>query len=331
MARYLDSVEHPWTRSSIERALFASFTDAKASVEETAGGKLWREFTDLGDSVWIFEASTTELLDEISLFGDRSKDAGFWKEANFNAANEHTRAVKRKIFNCTSSLMALVDHARNFQRKTPVPGYADRIRETFAPPGLHEFLQCLRNYNTHWRVAEANWNITHNFKSNSREVRFQVRRSELLAWDGWTSGARQYLEAASAEIDVYAIFSAYREHVQSFYAWHKGVVLVEYAGILQQYFEYKRLLEGLQRKYNWNLVISHAPKTLNPFQYVDRYLSKEQVERLLAYEPASEAQVDALIRMVGMEEFCDDSLRAKVLALFKASKSTTVGKAGYEV
>ena len=31
----------------------------------------------------------------------------------------------------------------------------------------------------------------------------------------------------------------------------------------------------------------------------------------------TQAQVDALIRMLDMEEFCDESLRQKVLALFR--------------
>lgn len=317
MTRYLDTIPHPWSRDIIETAIFASFSDAREAIEETSGGKLWRALQELEDTIWIFNASTTELLDEICLFGDRSKNPTFWYQPNVNEAEGHTRAVKKKLFHCTSSLMALVDHARNFQRTTPIGEYTDRLKAIFSSPGLHDFLQCLRNYNTHWRIAQANWVIQHDFKSHSREARFTVTKLELLAWDGWTTNAREYIDSASDTIDIYDLFSEYRKHVQGFYAWHKGAILDMHAQILQPYFEYKRLYEGLQKKYSWNSMISHAPKTLNPFQYLDQYLPKHQIERLLAYEHRSKAQVDALIRMLGMEEFCDEALHEKLIALFR--------------
>lgn len=318
MSRYLDTLPHPWSRKDIETAIFKNFSDAIGVIEETQGGRLWRALRDLEDTLWIFNTSTTDLLDEICLFGDRSKNPSFWHQANVNEAEGHTRAVKKKLFHCTSALMALVDHARNFQRKTPVTGYADRLQATFPSPGLHDFLQCLRNYNTHWRVAQANWVIQTEAQSKTREVRFRVTKCELQKWDKWSVNARQYIECVSDAIDVYELFSEYRKHVQSFYAWHKGAVLDGYAAFLQPYFEYKRLYEGLQKKYTWNLIISHAPKAINPYQYLDQYLSRHQLERLLAYEHRSEAQVEALLQMVGMKEFCDEPMYEKLLALFRS-------------
>lgn len=318
MTRYLDTIPHPWSRDIIETAIFESFSHARDAIEETSGGKLWRALQDLEDTIWIFNASATELLDEICLFGDRSKNPTFWYHANVNEAEGHTRAVKKKLFHCTSSLMALVDHARNFQRTSPVGEYACQLKAIFSSPGLHDFLQCLRNYNTHWRIAQANWIIQRDFNSHSREARFTITKLELLAWSGWTKRAREYIESTSDTIDIYDLFSEYRKHVQSFYAWHKGAVLDAHAQILQPYFEYKRLYEGLQKKCSWNLIISHAPKTLNPFQYLDRYLPKHQLETILAYEHRSKEQVGALIRMLGMEEFCDETLHEKLIMFFRS-------------
>jgi hypothetical protein len=320
MTRYLDTVPQPWTRADIETAIFRSFTDAKKSIEEVPGARLWQALEDLDDTVWIFQASTTDLLDEICIFGDRSKNSTFWHKTNNREAEQHTLAVKRKLFYCTSSLMALVEHARNFERTRPTNGYTERLRQVFSTPGLHDFLQDLRNYNTHWRIAQANWTITHNFKPHTREARFTVTKAELLAWNGWKSKAAAYINQAADAIDIYELFSQYRRHVQAFYAWHRGAVIDQHADILQPYFEYKRLYEGLMNKYNWNLLISHVPKTLNPFQYLGQYLPKHQVERLLAHEHRSEVQVDALIKMLDMEEFCDEALREKVRALFLPSK-----------
>lgn len=315
MNRYLDSVPHPWTREAINTALFKSFTEARESIENTPGGHLWRSLNDLQDSLWIFQKSTTELLDEICVFGDRSRDPVFWHDTN--RADAHTRAVKRYIFNCTSALMALVDHARAFQASYPVGEYGTHLRDSFPTPGLHSFLQCFRNYNTHWRVAETNWNIRRDFETGTREARFIIGKPELLRWNGWDAEARKYIANSPSHIDVYDVFSTYREHVQQFYAWHRGAALSQYSDTYQPYLEYKRLYEGLQKKYHWDMIISHAPKTLNPYQHLARYLSKSQVETLLALEHRSAAQVDALIAMLGMTEFCDAPLREKVILLFK--------------
>ena len=160
MTRYLDTISQPWTRADIERAIFHSFTDAKSAIDETEGGKLWRSIQELKDSVWILDANITDLLDEISLFAERSTNPSFWHEAEGSAAESHTRAVKRKLFNCTASVMALVERARELEREKPVPDYAEQRLRHFAPLGLHDFLQCLRNYNTHWRTSQANWTIS---------------------------------------------------------------------------------------------------------------------------------------------------------------------------
>ncbi|MDO8329024.1 MAG: hypothetical protein Q7T36_00965 [Fluviicoccus sp.] len=316
MTRYLDTLPQPWSRKDIEAAIFNSFIDAIAAIEETKGGQRWKALQNLEDTLWIFNTSTTDLLDEICIFGDRSKNPSFWHQANVNEEG-HTRAVKKKLFHCTSALMALVDHARTFERKMPVTGYINKLKATFSSPGLHDFLQCLRNYNMHWRVAKAYWTIQTEANSKTLQARFRIAKCELLEWDGWTSGARQYIDCASDEIDVYDLFSEYRRHVQSFYAWHKGAFLDGYAEDLRLYFEYKRLYDGLTKKCIWNVIVSQAPKTLNPFQYLDQYLPRHQLERLLAYEHRSDAQVEALVQMVGMKEFCDEAMYEKLLVLFR--------------
>ncbi|EMD9439664.1 hypothetical protein VXE32_003684 [Burkholderia cepacia] len=319
MPGYLDTIPHPWTRDIIETAIFRNFTDARESIEMTPGGVLWRALQDLQDTIWIFETNTTELLDEICLFGERSKNPAFWHPAKHSEVKNHTRAVKKKIFHCTSSLMTLVDHARKFHRSTPVSGYYDRLKAVFSSPGLHDFLQCFRNYNTHWRIAEANWLIQRD--KSGRSAKFVIKKSELLIWDGWTRPAREYIEASEEILNVYDIFSEYRSFAQKFYAWHRGAVFDTHPDIIRYYLECKRLYEGLQKKYMWNMIISHTPKTLNPFEYVDQYLTENQLQQLLAHELRSSQQVDALIRMLDMEEFCDQDLRSKVTAFFRRDES----------
>lgn len=320
MTRYLDTVPQPWNHAVIQTAIFDSFTDARAAIEDTEGGRLWRSLQELNDSVYVLETNISDLLDEISLFTDRSKNPAFWHQSDGSEAERYTREVKRMLSNSTGALMALVDHARNFTRVSPVPDYADELRKHFLQPGLHDFLQCLRNYNTHWRIARANWTISHGHEPNSRQARFLVTKADLLAWRGWSPVATDYIDGVTEAVDLYEVFSTYRTHAQKFYAWHRGAVLRQYNSTLRPYLEYKRLYEGISKKYHWNMVISHVPMTLNPLQYLSQYLPSHDVESVLALPHQSKQQADEVIRLLDMDEFCDDALRDKVYALFSATK-----------
>lgn len=316
MTRYLDTMPQPWTQNTIQTAIFKNFTDASDAIEETAGGQLWHSLQELEESVYVLEMNISDLLDEISLFSDRSKNPVFWHQVDGIKAERHTLEVKRKMANCTAALMALVEHARNFNRTSPVPNYEDELKRHFVPAGLHDFLQGLRNYCVHWRIAQVNWNMSFGEGKDSRTAHFLVTQAELLAWDGWTSKAKDYISGIDGSIDLYEIFYAYRSNVQKFYAWHRGTVLCTYNDKLQPYLEYKRLYKGISNKLNWNLLITSAPKGVNPLQYLSQYLPRHQVELVLAHPHKSKEQADTIIRLLDMDEFCDDAFRAKVYGLF---------------
>ncbi|QUE92030.1 hypothetical protein [Pseudomonas sp. SCA2728.1_7] len=122
MTGYLDSVPHPWNRKQIMAAMTHKFTEVYPSIQRTPGGKIWNDLKGLDDTVWIFYTSISELIDEICVFGERSKDPEFWNESNEKTAEHYTREVKRKLYYCTSSLMTLVDIARNFDKRYDTNG-----------------------------------------------------------------------------------------------------------------------------------------------------------------------------------------------------------------
>lgn len=62
------------------------------------------------------------------------------------------------------------------------------------------------------------------------------------------------------------------------------------------------------------------PQTLNLLQYLSRYLPAHAVERVLTLPPKSKQQIDEIIRLLDMDEFCDEALREKVYALFCSEK-----------
>lgn len=322
MTAYLDNIAQPWTYQHIQMAIMSDFRTVKKSIDQTEGGQLWRGIQELDDAVWVFFKSTTDLFDEISIFGQRSKDIDFWSKTNEKNAEEYVREVKRKLYYCTSSLMTVVDIARAFNMKWPLENFVEQRNKFFSTQGLHDFLQKLRNFSSHWRMAQANWIIRGNAKCNSRNASFFISKEELLEWGDWGTKAKKYIEEKDDGIDVHEIFTQYKKHVQQFYSWHKGALLDKYSSVLRPFFEYRKIHKGLQQKIMWNMILSNLNSEINPYQYLARYLSNDQIELILSYEHRSEQQVDALIKVLEMEDFCDTQLRDKAMRVFGASTTT---------
>ncbi|TCP73447.1 hypothetical protein EC849_117134 [Pseudomonas putida] len=314
MPGYLDSTPHPWTKEDIARAAL-DFKTVEASIDSTEGGKIWNDLKELDDTAWILSTSVTELVDEVCMFGERSKSLNFWTKNNEKNAEQYVREVKRKLYYCTSAVMTLVDISRNFGRRWDVVDSLSKRNEFFCTPGLHEFLQGLRNFSTHWRIAEANWLIKTD-ENGIRSTHFTIGRTELLAWSSWTANAKKYINDSGDHIDIQKIFTLYSEQAHEFYGWHKGAVLEQHAHELQKYFNYRRMYEQHMQYMKWNMILSSLPPSFNPYKHLHKYLDNSQLEIVLSYPHRSEQQVNAIIKQIDVQEICDQNLRSKAMKVF---------------
>lgn len=319
MTGYLDTIPHPWNRKQIMAAMTENFTEVQPSIDRIPGGKIWKDLIELDDTVWIFYTSISELIDEVCIFGERSKDPEFWNKRNEKTADHYTREVKRKLYYCTSSLMTLVDVARNFDTRHKIDGPGLKRAEIFNTPGLHSFLQDLRNFNTHWRIAEANWSINYDMEKGTRTAHFLIDKVDLLAWSSWSTNAKRYIQGLDESVDVYEVLTQYKKQAQKYYEWHKGAVIEQCAHALQQYLEYTKIHEGLRQYQKWNMILSRVKSDTNPFEYLARFLTSSQIESVLSYPKHSEEQVDALIRAVDTYQICDNNIKVKLMKIFSVS------------
>jgi hypothetical protein len=319
MTGYLETIALPWTLQHIQTAMMSDFSAVQKSIDRTDGGQLWNGINELDDAVWVFSRSTTELLDEITIFGEGSKDVYFWSKIYEKNERDFVREVKRKLYYSTSSLMTVVDIARLFNKRWPLEDIFEQRNKFFSTPGLHDFLQNLRNFSSHWRIAQANWRISHDSITGKRTASFIITKDELLEWKGWGSKAKEYIESAGNSIDIYDVFTQYKKHVQQYYEWHKGAILVKYAPTLRPFFEYKKIHEGLQQKFKWNMIISFFKPGMNAYEHLIRHLTNKQIEMVFSYEHRSEQQIDALIKILDVDGICDVELRNKLMRIFGVS------------
>jgi len=106
--------------------------------------------------------------------------------------------------------MTVVDISRSFNKKWPIDNLDEKRNEIFSTPGLHDFLQKLRNFSSHWRIAKPNWIIMHDSKTGARIASFVISKDELLKWGDWGSKARLYIEKTDQNIDIHKIITQYK-------------------------------------------------------------------------------------------------------------------------
>ncbi len=318
----LISTEEPWTSEQIENAYFADFQGTSKDIESTEGGLLWAELEALHCCLFVFTSCVNDLLDIISDFAHETTKNNFWARINEIKQDEYSNKVRKNIFCSAAAAMALVDHARRFFDKYPVCLYKEKIIESFGGSGIHDFVQGLRNYIVHVKIAEANWQINYDFVNGKREVKFLIKTDSLLEYKMWNSKAKSYINENYPHIDVYKIYLSYLEKVEKFHQWHKSKVISQYSECISRYFKYKKCLNKLKNKISWNLIFQQIQNVDDPYVYLSQYLSSIQLEEILSYEYKSKEQIDRVIEIIDINKACDDSLREKAhLLIMKSNKA----------
>ena len=120
------------------------------------------------------------------------KKPDFWKQTKANrprtARGSHSARYILCDYGCNG-----VDDNRIFSERFPVEHYQERINESFAENPLHKFVQGLRNFTTHVRIAKSNW-VT-KWDKEGRSVFLPVQSYGILKkWDGWDAPSRTFIE-----------------------------------------------------------------------------------------------------------------------------------------
>jgi len=311
LLKTIKHIDEPWSYEDIKSSHFADSAKTERLIKATEGGMLWSELSGLSDCLEILNSCVNDILDTISEFSHVSAKPGFWNLVNQVEQGRYTNQLKKHVFCTTSVVMALVDHARRFSEKYPINDLVQKRNECFGIMGLHNFIQGLRNYVIHVKIVEANWLISWN-ANKTRDVKFLFYANDLLEYKKWGPEAKQFIDRNKGGIDVYQVFDSYLKCANEFCSWHKAKVIAEYSDVLKKYFIYERYLNKAKQNTVWNLIISQLKEGLDVFQYLDRYLTPQQIEDVLSYENGSQQQVDRLIEIIDVYKACDDELREKI-------------------
>lgn len=310
------NAERPWTKEQIIAFTLQNLTATIEAIESLPGGIIASELEAIRLSLNIFLDATCDLLSSINSFKGESERPDFWNRTRRSDFESLELRIQRGVFSATMAAMALKDHTTIFARKYPVELYHEKVKEYFSEDPLHRFVQKLRNFMTHVRITKSNWVIKHDKQGKS--FFFFLTQENLNKWDEWDSPSKSYIALNPEGVNVEQLFDDYSGKVRFFHDWFRSQVWQKYSNDLKEYFNCKRMYNAVNDKSTWNLLIKQVflQNKINPYMYLDRYLTNNEIEEILSLPFRSKKQVDRIIELVDEYGTCDEEIRKAVYELF---------------
>jgi len=87
---------------------------------------------------------------------------------------------------------------------------------------------------------------------------------------------------------------------------------------LREFFDCKKTYNAVNVRSTWNLLIKQVflQKKIDPYMYLGRYLSNNEIEEILSLPFRSKRQVDRIVEIVDEYGACNEELRKAVYELF---------------
>jgi hypothetical protein len=274
-------------------------------------------------SLDVFLNAVADLISSINRFKGESARPGFWNRPYRQFVEELEITIQRGIASSAMCAIALVDHTRRFSSNYTIPCYESKKNHYSIYNKEHQFIQSLRVYVSHVKLAQANWILKHS--DEGRNLFFLFRQMDLLKWNEWKPLAKSYIDEHSEGINVEELFEHYSSIVIEFHNWLRSAVMDSYGTQISDYLHYQRLMNGFDHQSHWNTLLKQVfiPKKLDPYIYLDRYLTKQELESVLSLPHRSKEQVDRIIELVDEYGACTEEIRNSVYIFFNVIDYTT--------
>lgn len=306
----------PWSKEQIEYSVFSSLTKTRETLNQLRGSVIFNEIESLRFSFDIFQDSIEDLISSINIFKSEKEKSNFWDRPHRQKVEKLERSINRGIFSSVATAMALVDHSREFNKKYPVKYYKEKINQTFNQSPQHKFIHSLRRYFLHVKITKANLEVE--TSKEGKSVFFLLSQSDLLKWTDWSALAKQYIHKHPEGINIEDLFDKYLKSVKNLHDWLRSQIWELYAKEITEFLSYSRAVDGVSAYCSWNLLIQQIfiPKGINPYMFLDRYLTANEIKEILALDYRSKEQVDRIIEIIDEYKVCDDKLRKNIYKFF---------------
>lgn len=227
----------PWDEDILRTYYFQNFRETREYVQmKHPGALVYSSLESIRLSLDVFLNAVGDLISSINRFKGESARPGFWNRPYRQFVEELEITIQRGIASSAMCAIALVDHTRRFSNTYTIPGYESKKKHYFVNNKEHQFIQSLRVYVSHVKLAQANWVIKHS--DEGRNIFFLFRQMDLLKWNEWKPLAKLYIDEHPEGINVEELFEHYSSIVIEFHNWLRSAVMDRYGTQISDYLHY---------------------------------------------------------------------------------------------
>lgn len=180
---------------------------------------------------------------------------------------------------------------------------------------VFDFILSLRKNLSHGSVVIPAWTLTKDQEGTSGSMVLEVEG--LLSFGEWSSGAKAYLKTAEkGKVDIAKAIGEYNSGLIKFAQCIDNILVRSVTDAERDYYNiedsWKRLVSGQWMK----VLASQIGKGKNPYDFLHKYFTPEEVREISRKPKHSQEQVDYIISLRSVETQCDDDLRSKLYELF---------------
>lgn len=175
-------------------------------------------------SIFVFEHNFHQLCGLIRQLNHAPESDPIFTLRNRTHLQTELLHLIRLIHNYVAASQSLIDHTRNFYRKSyegtgKFSDYQEKVEREFVNDPLAQFVKCLRQYCQHYRAPNVGMTFYFDRGDGKSLVKFNLLKTDLEQFDSWNKKAKEFLSSIDAEIDILALATAYKIKVEHFYRW----------------------------------------------------------------------------------------------------------------
>ena len=105
--------------------------------------------------------------------------------------------------------------------------------------------------------------------------------------------------------------------VKDLYNWLWSVIDESLPPVVQDYRRCIKERKAVQTRTAWAIILQGvSSQKFDPYPYLNRYLTEDEVKEVLQLPLRSQVQIDYIIALIDEHGACDDALRKQIYSLF---------------
>lgn len=319
----------PWSDEILEQAYWQGFVTAYEAIREHPGYELHKRQQSLNSALRLFRKWCSRFHEDLDRFHVEAHEGRITDMKRAQELKQFEVSFQEALYVIASTAMTLVDQSRRIKKYVEPISYKEQI-EIFANDPAHRFIQELRNDFAHSSLHQPNWQLS--VKEDGTRSTEMILFLHQFSWSAKQNLlARQYLQDRPEGIPISALIMEYQAKVVAFHEWLHQAIVEKAGGRIADYLRCECRLKAIGAHSMWRVLLSQVviPNKKDPFQYLDRYLTPEQITEINQLPQRSEQQIDRIIEMVDEYGACDEELKHVVYQAFAVGIPQKITRQSY--